>query len=127
MAVKPGRPRLDGLAWERNAAQSRVVCRLAWRGLRAEAEAEHVEPPRAAAEATVAALRTMVGRERSLQLLDQCENHTKAGRVWLAVVGGPEGETLTGSAMGRHEVEAAVKAVLAAVNRRMAVWLPGKV
>jgi hypothetical protein len=97
---------------------------LVWQGVKAEGAAEHAEPPRAAAEATVAALGRMVGLDSQIRLVDQCENRTMAGSVWLAVVGGPGGEVLTGAAMGRHEVEAAAKAVLAAVNRRMPAWAP---
>jgi hypothetical protein len=119
-----GRVRLVGLRWERGPESSQVTCRVAWREQVGIAAYQDAEPARAASEACLAALGRM-GDVRPLKLVDQVENQTKAGAVWLVVVGGPEGETVTGSAMGRHEVEAAAKAVLSAVNRRFGSWTAG--
>jgi hypothetical protein len=117
------RLRLIGLSWQVSAGASRVTSRLAWGEQAAEGVSDEGDAAHAAAQATLTALQELAGPTVPLRLVDQMEFSSVRGPIALAVVQGPSTETLTGAAMGRHQAEAAAKAVLDAVNRRWWAWM----
>ena len=117
------RVRLLNLSWQVGPGQSRVTSRLAWGDRAAEGVSDAGDAAQAAAYATLEALQTLAGPKVPLRLLDRTEHSSSSGPIALAVIQGPTGEALTGAAMGRHQAEAAAKAVLDAVNRRWPTWV----
>lgn len=128
--VRVGRPVFERLAVRRSALDATVTVSLSYDGRNLSGEAEGLARgqsiPRTAAAATLAALADVLPRDLRVQV-DWLEVHdgghaTRPAVVQVAValLSPSDEETVIGSALVRDEVrEAAVRATLDAVNRRL--------